>query len=377
MAFAYALAMPTTFLALLRRAAPCVLFAATSGCQRHPSPHSSVERAPYEFVDGGRLRVREDLVPSIKTAPARATADDARLEGFGHVGFSPGASYAVRAPFDGYVERVDVQVGDHVEVDAVLATLRSSDIARVRADLRRQSATLATERDSLERIERLVGEHAASSRELVEAQGRVAALEAEVAGLRDALSAARAGAAGGDDVLARRIEPGERVHGSDAEPAFLIGNSRSLVVVGSFPERDAALLKTGAACSFGVPSLGPVSFEGRVASIVRAIDPQTRSIRVNCAPTVIDPRLHAQMVARVSVAVSGGGALVVPRSAVLLRRDDRVVMVKTPANELERRVVTTGLGLGSDVHVLSGLEAGELVVIDGAVLLDGELDQLL
>jgi hypothetical protein len=67
----------------------------------------------------------------------------------------------------------------------------------------------------------------------------------------------------------------------------------------------------------------------------------------------------------------------VPRSAVLLRRDERVVLVRTSANEVVRRAVTTGLAFGSDIQILAGLRAGELVVSEGAVLLDGELDQLL
>lgn len=371
---------------LIVRTVSVALALASAGCRRPPTSEA-VERAPFEVVDGGALRVRDDLVGTIKTVEARASADDARLEGFGHVGFAPGASYAVRAPFDGYIERVDVQVGDRVNADAVLATLKSSEVARMRADLRRQTAALETERDALERIERLVGERAASSRELVEVRGRVTSLEAEVAGLRDALAAARTGAAGGDavqlrapkagDVLARHIEPGERVHASDSEPAFLIGNSRSLVVVGSFPERDSSQLAAGAACVFTIPSLGDTPFEGRVASVVRAIDPHTRSIRVFCAPSSVDPRLRAEMVARVSIAVGVGGTLVVPRAAVLLRRDERVVLVKTSTNELVRRAVTTGLGLGPDIQILSGLRPGELVVSEGAVLLDGELDQLL
>jgi cobalt-zinc-cadmium efflux system membrane fusion protein len=357
-----------------------------AACRRPPSSEP-VERAPFEVVDGGALRVREDLLASIRTVEVRASEGAARLEGFGHVGFAPGASYAVRAPFDGYVERVDVQVGDRLVADTVLATLRSSEVARMRADLRRQTAALETERDALERIDRLVGEHAASSRDLVEVRGRVSALDAEVAGLRGALAAARTGAVGGDtvilrapkagDLLARHIEPGERVHAADPEPAFLIGNSRSLVVVGNFPERDSSLLVDGSACSFTIPSIGDDSFDGRVTSVVRAIDPRTRSIRVFCAPSRVDPRLRSEMAARVSLAVGVGGTLVVPRSAVLLRRDERVVLVRTSANEVVRRAVTTGLAFGSDIQILAGLRAGELVVSEGAVLLDGELDQLL
>jgi cobalt-zinc-cadmium efflux system membrane fusion protein len=322
------------------------------------------------------------------TAPVRTSNDAAEIEGFGHAEFAPGASYAVRAPFDGYAERVHVQVGDHVQAGALLATLRSSEVARLRAEARRLSVTLATERDGLARTERLVAENAASTREVVEARGRIAALNAELAGIRDSLSAARAGGDGANllqlrapregDVLMRTIEPGERVQTSDPEAAFLIGDARSLVVGANFPERDASVLEAGAECSFVVPSLGDTRFRGHVSNVVRTIDRQTRTARVVCTPDVAnDGRLRAEMVARVSVGVRGRGALVVPRSAVLLLRDERVVMVRHGAQEVERRVVSAGLTLGRDIQILSGLAAGESVVVEGAVLLDGELDQVL
>lgn len=76
---------------LVVRTVSVALALAIAGCRRPPTPEA-VERAPFEVVDGGALRVRDDLVGTIKTVEARASADDARLEGFGHVGFAPGAS---------------------------------------------------------------------------------------------------------------------------------------------------------------------------------------------------------------------------------------------------------------------------------------------
>lgn len=367
------------------------LFAACAlvltGCARVSTAHP-VEEAPYQSAANGRLLVRADLAERLVAAPARDDAEDAELRGFGHLAFAPGASYAVRSPFEGFVEQVHVEVGTRVDAGTLLATLRSSEVARMRAELRRLTATLDSERDALQRSERLVAEGAASEREVVESRGRIGALEAEVSGIRESLSAARTNGAGADVlklraahagyVLARNVEPGERVQASDVEPAFLVGDASALVVIAQFPERDASLLDEGARCSFEVPSLGAAHFTGTVTSVLRAIDPTTRSVRVICLPEgPHDPRLRAEMITRVSIDARGEGAIVVPRSAVLLRRDERVVLVRHGAQELERRVVTTGLGLGRDIQILSGLATGEQVVVDGAVLLDGELDRIL
>jgi cobalt-zinc-cadmium efflux system membrane fusion protein len=60
-----------------------------------------------------------------------------------------------------------------------------------------------------------------------------------------------------------------------------------------------------------------------------------------------------------------------------MRRDDRVVFVHIAPGELERRVVHVGSELGDHVQVLDGLREGENVVVENAVLLDGELDLVL
>jgi cobalt-zinc-cadmium efflux system membrane fusion protein len=178
-------------------------------------------------------------------------------------------------------------------------------------------------------------------------------------------------------VLSRTIEPGERVQVADVEPAFLIGDPDALVVSARFPERDASLLAQGARCSFSLPALGMDAQVGRVASVVRAIDQQTRTVRVVCVPDKLDPRVQAAMVASVWVQPLAEDVLVVPRSAVLLHRDKRIVLVRRPDGALERRQVTTGVPLGADMQILSGVKLGEPVITEGAVLLDGELDQLI
>jgi multidrug efflux pump subunit AcrA (membrane-fusion protein) len=54
-----------------------------------------------------------------------------------------------------------------------------------------------------------------------------------------------------------------------------------------------------------------------------------------------------------------------------------VVLVRRGERELERRPVVVGASVDSQLEIASGLNEGEEVVVEGAVLLDGELDRLL
>lgn len=339
------------------------------------------------MVAGDRLRVRADLLTELRTA--RVTQGDVhtQLQGFGRVTFAPNASHAVRSPVGAIVERVNVAVGDVVNAGDPLATLRSPEVARLHAESRRIAATIAAERDAIGRIERLSREGAASERELIDARTRLGIAEAEARGVGGALQATGASATGDDRfvlrasatgrVLARSMDPGERVAPEDADPAILLGDPSALLVQGAFPERDAPLLADGAPCSFTVPALGAQSIEGTLANVARSIDRTTRTASAACRPTTLDARLQPEMIARVEVSVRGAPALSVPRAAVLLRRDDHVVFVQDAEGLLERRVVDTGGQVGDRVLVLRGVQADERVITEGAVLLDGELDRVL
>jgi RND family efflux transporter MFP subunit len=178
-------------------------------------------------------------------------------------------------------------------------------------------------------------------------------------------------------VLTRTITPGERVSGDASEAAFMIGDPGKLVIRGAFPERDAPFLQRESPCWFTAPALGQERFEGSVSQVLRAVDPRTQTVEVLCTPRQPDPRLTAEMAVRAEVAVGMGQSLLVPRSAVLLRKDDRVVFVRTGERQLERRKVQIGAALRDAVQVLDGLKAGDEVIVKNAILLDGELDEVL
>ncbi|MFO0624394.1 MAG: efflux RND transporter periplasmic adaptor subunit [Polyangiales bacterium] len=335
----------------------------------------------------GEGLVRQDLDPLLETARLARAASHGTLVGIGRVGFARDASYAVRVPYPSFVEGVRVAVDAHVARGTVLLSLRSAEVARLRSEVRSAQVSAATERANAARVERLVADGTASERERTEARARLLAAEGQLAGLQSALSAAGIDAQGGDRyalrapstgrVLARNVEPGERVAPDDAEPALLVGDPDRLMVQASFPERDAPWLNDAHACSFTVAALSGARFEGTLTELRRAVDPRTRSVVVTCSPAHADPRLSAEMAARVEVTVESPDAITIPRSALLLRHDAYVVFVRTAPGRVQRRPVEPGARLGEGVQVVSGLSAGDEVVVHGALLLDGELDQVL
>lgn len=359
------------------------------GCNHQIAPVEPppAEEAAYELSADGLLKVRADLIPELRFARAERSRVVAQIHGVGEVDFSPGSLTALRVPFDGIVESVEVTAGQTVETGQLLATIRSSELAKMRADIRRIDSALVGQYDALNRAKDLVQQEAISNRRIIELQSGIGSLEAERNGILVALRAANTTQEGEDlfelrspregQAIKRNVDPGEQVRDPANEPAFVIADPRKLMVRAQFPERDAPLLDEGLVCRIEIPSLGSGVLSGRVQSVVRSIDPENRTIDVTASFDESSPRVRAHMLARINVMVEGEPELMVPREAVLLRRDSKIVLVRKSDDLIERRAVIVGASIDSNLVILSGLSEGEEVVIEGAVLLDGELDRLL
>ena len=95
------------------------------------------------------------------------------------------------------------------------------------------------------------------------------------------------------------------------------------------------------------------------------IIPATRMIGVTFEP--LDQQdLISGMFARVSVVLQSlESVTAVPETAAVLCQGDRVVFVVNGDGTVSRRIIETGLETGGFVEILSGIEAGELVVTAG------------
>jgi cobalt-zinc-cadmium efflux system membrane fusion protein len=124
------------------------------------------------------------------------------------------------------------------------------------------------------------------------------------------------------------------------------------------------------------------AFRGIVSYLSAQVDVDTRTARARLDVANPDRKLRPGMFARVRLSdphdgegsTTLGKSLVVPSAAVQRDGDEFVVFAvdKTGTGRFERREVLVGRRTGDFVEVLSGLRAGEEVVVEGAFLLKSE-----
>jgi RND family efflux transporter MFP subunit len=136
------------------------------------------------------------------------------------------------------------------------------------------------------------------------------------------------------------------------------------------PEALIARIKLGDKLPVRVSDLSG-ALEGTVAEISPTADANSRTSRVKLdLPS--SPDLRVGQFGRAAVPIAESSVLRVPLKAVIQRGQMEIVFVAAN-NQAQLRLVKTGKRLGDEIEILSGLNAGESIVIEGAgTLLDGQ-----
>jgi membrane fusion protein (multidrug efflux system) len=106
-------------------------------------------------------------------------------------------------------------------------------------------------------------------------------------------------------------------------------------------------------------------FEGEVSSVDTRVDPVSRTVRVRSIMQNPEGHLRPGMFLTVKLLKENVDALVIPERALIPERSVQYVLVVGENRVVEKRAVQIGRRRPGDVEILSGLSAGETVIVDG------------
>jgi membrane fusion protein, multidrug efflux system len=133
----------------------------------------------------------------------------------------------------------------------------------------------------------------------------------------------------------------------------------------SLPEKYAGRIKPRSPVTFSVAG-GDRRFKGEVYAQDPRIDAVTRTVLVRAWCDNPDARLLPGASASVELVLSElGEAILVPSVAVIPGLNELNVYVVGKDHKAERRAVEAGTRLESTVHILSGLDKGDVVITSG------------
>jgi membrane fusion protein (multidrug efflux system) len=266
----------------------------------------------------------------------------------------------LRPDEQGRVTALLFQEGQFVGKGAPLIKI-DDDMLRAQAERAKADRDLA--RQQLERVRRLREQNAASAAdfERAEAAARSATAALAVLELQIARTTVRAPFAG---VVGQRfVSAGDYVTTATRLLTLQTVDPQRAVI--EVPERHAVRLRPGQAVEFTVAAEPGRTFRARVDFIDPVVQQDNRTIVVKARAPNPDRVLKPGMFIEARLATSTrANATVVPEDAVQPLRTANVVWAVADG-KASRRVVQLGARSQGFVEVLSGVEAGELVVVGG------------
>jgi multidrug efflux pump subunit AcrA (membrane-fusion protein) len=366
----------------MKRFVPLViLILMTAACSQHETRVAAASSEP------------KAAAVQVETVAASEVADIYRASGTMRARYNA----AIAAKIAANILEVRAQTGDHVRAGQTLimldhgdleANLRRAEAAGVEAEsaITETENAIAAARANLElaqvthkRFRDMLAKTSISQQEFDESQARLksaeAALEmaaskreqmkarcsqaeAEIAAARVALGYATLTAPFAGVVTERKADPGSLT--TPGAPLLTIEREGGLRLEASIDESRLGLVRIGERVAVEIDGLNR-TVTGRVAEVVPSVDVDTRSFIAKIDLPAL-PGLWAGMFGRAAFTAGRRRALRIPQSAVVERGQIRSVYV-VDGDTARLRFVTLGESRDDQREVLSGLTAGEKIIV--------------
>jgi cobalt-zinc-cadmium efflux system membrane fusion protein len=356
-----------------------------------PRPDGHTDKAEAPGLIGSTLRIDREMLRDLRITTSKVEehrgGESSSL--LGELGVNQNAYAEVSAPLQARVVLLRAAEGQRVGTGDVLATLESGELAKARGDLATAQARRDLAQRTLDRKRSLNAEQIVPTRDVQEAENERIAAEAQVRAAQASLRSLGAPdeAVNGTSastlilrspitgvVLERTIALGQTADPS--KPLFRIGDVSTLWLTVHAFERDAVRLAKGAPARITFAAIPGRTFQGSVALIGQSVDPDSRTVAVRIDLANREGLLRPGMSATAWLPVGEQGTLLaVPAAAVQRVRDRWCVFIPKDDRTFEIRAIGRGRDIAGEVEILSGVHAGESIVVDGAFLLKAETER--
>lgn len=354
----------------------------------HDDDHAEPATGPAGIAAGDvvRLDTAALAMAGIQLGTVEAVATSS-LSVTGTITYDAGRVSHVGPKTEGRIVGLATRLGARVRAGQGLAVLESAEVGALRAELQETAALVEIARENHERERRLEAQGISSRKELLNAQAELRRAEAALASARARLRILGAGQGQGGRFAVTAPFDGTIVemHASLGEVAgssdhlFTIADLSRLWIELDVFERDLAQVREGQTVAVTAAAYPDRVFPGRIVYVGDILNPETRTVRARVELPNEGGALKPGMFARARIEIGGAGTEqpAIPRAAVQELEGRRVVWVPGAVpGEFIARAVEVGPAVDSArVVILSGVAAGERVVVAGAFTLKAELSR--
>lgn len=323
------------------------------------------------------VKVGEAEIREVLRIPGSIQVDEQRIARIG-------------APVTGRVVDIDAVLGQSVKRGEILATLNSTELAQNQLVYIKALQQIDLHSKAVERARILLESDVISKAELQRRESELSGAQAELSAANDQLqvlgmspqsiaklskssqmrsiSSVTSRIAG--TVINRQINLGQVVQ--PADELFVVADLSRVWAVAEVPEREIDLIEKGQEVDIEIPALDTKPIKGKLIYIGDVVNPQTRTVTVRSELNNAKAAIKPDMLVSMLVQSKPTSKLSVPVQAIVREEDKDHVFVQIAPNKYRLREVTVGDDYHGMVAIVNGIEAGEVVVGEGAFHLNNE-----
>jgi RND family efflux transporter MFP subunit len=319
-------------------------------------------------------KTEEDAIPTVAMIDPEHGAKNQELVLPGDIQAYFEARIYARVP--GYVKQWYEDIGAKVKSGQLLAEIDTPDIdqqlAQAEADLAAAEANQKLASLTSHRWQALVKTDSVSQQDVDEKAGAAEAKQADVAAAQanvnriQALEAFKRIVAPFDGVVtARETDVGALINsGSGSGPElFRVADVHEMRIYVRVPQAMSGNITVGQVAELHLPQMPNRVFKAVVATTSLAINQASRTLLVELHADnpdgVLQPGTYAEIHFRLP---DNPDVMRLPTSALLFRENGLEVAIVGPDNKVALKHVTVGRDLGTEIEILSGLDATDRVI---------------
>jgi RND family efflux transporter MFP subunit len=155
---------------------------------------------------------------------------------------------------------------------------------------------------------------------------------------------------------------------------YTVADLTTLWVIADIYEKDLQFVHPPMAATVTVSAYAGMKFRGKLTTLYDVVDEKTRTVKARIEVDNTKGLLKPEMFATVDILSSSDKArLIIPATALLGETDNQYVFAEKNDTTFEQRPVRLGAVTKDYVEVISGLNEGERVVVQGGFFLKSEL----
>ncbi len=327
-----------------------------------------------EPAAAGQIRISTEKVQKlgVRTEAARSRTLDRTVRAGGRIEPDERRVYAIAPKFEGYVERLHVNVtGQPVSKGQPLFEVYSPELVSAQREYAIAVQGLASLKEAGDPALTGMRQLAESSLQrlrnwdISDEQIKALATSGEAKRTLTFRSTVSGIVTEKKALQGMRFMPGEAL--------YQVADLSSVWVIADVFEQDIGLIRSGAPAKVKINAYPGKVFEGKVTYVYPTLKAETRTVPVRVELANPGMLLKPAMFAQVEVSVSAKGPVVtVPVSAVIDSGTRQIVLIQKGEGRFEPREVKLGARSDTYVEVIEGVKDGEQVVVTANFLIDAE-----